>query len=276
MQPKPIRSFSRGLAVLEALNRHGDGTALTIARETGFPRATVYRLLQTLLDAGYVQRGLADDRFHLRISVRQLSGGFKDAQWIGSIATPLLMNLTQAISWPCDVSTLEELTMIVRDTTHPIAPLSIDYNVSGRRLPLLSSSSGLAYLAFAPDAERRLLLDLLARSEAPHDALARDSGKVTRLIAVTRRRGYGLRQAGIIWPHTGSIALPIRHAGRLLGCITAIWMARVIGFKEGVQRCLEPMRVTQRLIEQQLEASSAVTATAECSSSPAAPRSGSH
>ena len=73
--PKPIRSFARGLAVLSALNRHGGATALILARETGVPRATVYRLLQTLFDDGYIGRGTADDRFHLRLKVRGLAGG---------------------------------------------------------------------------------------------------------------------------------------------------------------------------------------------------------
>ncbi len=253
MQPKPIRSFARGLALLEALNRHGSATALTLARDSGIPRATVYRLLQTLLEAGYVSRGLADDRFHLNLSVRQLSGGFKDAHWITAIATPLLLELTGRISWPCDVATLEGLSMVVRDTTHHVSPLSIDYNVAGRHLPMLASSSGLAYLAFAPAPERALLLDMLARSPAPHDAPAREAQYVARLIAATRRRGYGTRQGGAIWPHTASIALPIRHDRRVLGCITAIWMDRVIEFKDAVQRCLEPMQDTQQRIERKLQ-----------------------
>jgi IclR helix-turn-helix domain len=131
MQPKPIRSFVRGLAVLAALNRHGSASALTLARETGVPRATVYRLLQTLLEEGYVGRGTADERFHLRLKVRGLSGGFEDEQWIAAIAGPALVDLTRRISWPCDVTTLQGLKMVIRDTTHPIAPLSIDRNMVG-------------------------------------------------------------------------------------------------------------------------------------------------
>ncbi len=52
--------------MLAALNRRGSATALTLSRERGVPRATVYRLLQTLLDEGYVGRGTADDRGHVR------------------------------------------------------------------------------------------------------------------------------------------------------------------------------------------------------------------
>ena len=252
MYPKPIRSFSRGLAVLAALNRHGSATALTLARETGVPRATVYRLLQTMLDDGYVGRGTADDRFHLRLKTRGLSEGFEDEQWISAIAGPALVELTRRTSWPCDVTTLENLKMVVHDTTHRIAPLSIDRNMVGQELPILGSSSGLAYIAFAPRPERETLLALLARSSDPHDALARDPAQASRLIAATRLRGYGLRQGGQIWPHTGSLAVPVRAGRRLLGCINTIWMARVISAKDGVSRCLEPLRETRDQIERQL------------------------
>ena len=252
MQPKPIRSFTRGLAVLSALNRHGSATALTLARETGVPRATVYRLLQALCDDGYVGRGTADDRFHLRLKVRGLSEGFEDEQWITAIAGPALLELTRRTAWPCDVSTLAGLKMVIHETTHRIAPLSIDRNMVGQELPILGSASGLAYISFAPRKERDTLLALLARSSDPTDALARDPAQVSRLIAATRRRGYGLRQGGEIWPHTGSLALPVRVRSRLLGCINTIWMARVISAKEGVSRCLEPLRETRQLIEQKL------------------------
>jgi IclR family mhp operon transcriptional activator len=252
MKPKPIRSFARGLAVLTALNRHGTASALVLARETGLPRPTVYRLLQTLLDDGYVGRGTADDRYHLRLKVRALSGGFEDEQWVSAVAGPALVELTQRVSWPCDVATLDGLKMVIRDTTHPIAPLSIDRNMVGQELPLLASSAGMAYMAFIPAAERAALLGLLTQSDDPHDALARDPAKAARLIALTRRRGYALRQGGNIWPHTGAVALPIRVGRRVIGCINIIWMARVLGYREGVSRCLEPLREAQAFIESRL------------------------
>ncbi len=255
MRPKPIRAFARGLAVIEALNHQGSATALQLARDSGIPRPTVYRLLETLIDAGYVGRGLEDDRFHLRMKARTLAAGFRDEHWIAAVAAPLLMDLTDRISWPCDVCTLDGLQMVVRDTTHFRAPLSIDRNVVGRQMPMLGSSSGLAYLAAISAAERGLLIDLLAQSDAPADAVARNPVQVARIISATQRRGYGLRQGGVIWPHTGSIALAIRQDKRVLGCITAIWMARVVGYEEGIRRCLQPLQATQALIEQRLQKS---------------------
>jgi IclR family mhp operon transcriptional activator len=254
MLAKPIRSFARGLAVLEALNRSGSATALELARASGVPRPTVYRLLRTLEDDGYVARHVGDERFHLLLNVRKLSGGFRDEQWLSEIAVPHLVALTERIGWPCDVSTLDGLAMVIRDTTHGRTPQSIDRNMVGRTLPLLGTATGLAYVAFAPAAERALLLELLARSEAAADAPAHRPAEVHRLIEATQKRGFGARHGGLLWPHTGAIALPVRHAGRVLGCISAIWMSRFIPLEDGVGRCLEPLRATRTLIEQDLEA----------------------
>ncbi len=252
MQAKPIRSFARGLALLEALNRLGSATALVLAREAKIPRATAYRLLRTLEDAGYVGRRGADDSFILLMAVRRLADGFEDAQWIVETAGPALQDLTTRIAWPCDISTLAGLKMLIRDTTHRTAPLSIDRNMVGRALPILATASGLAYMSAAPVQERRTLLDLLARSGDPHDSMARNPADVARLLTAARRRGYGLRQGGPIWPHTGAVALPIRVGSRVLGCISTIWMARVVDAREGVRTCLPHLRQTRDLIERRL------------------------
>ncbi len=252
MQAKPVRSFARGLAVLEALNTHGSATVVELAHHTGIARGTVYRLLQTLQDAGYVERGAGDDRFRLRLRVRRLAGGFEDEQWIVEVARPALLSLTGRISWPCDILTFQGLGMVIRDTTHPVAPFSIDRNMAGREIPMLGSAAGLTYLAFAPVQEQSQILELLAQPDGRGQAAGPDAGSVHQAIAATRRRGYGLRQGGQVWPHTGAIALPIRHGGRVLGCISVIWMARVVGGQEGIRRCLEPLRETQQLIERGL------------------------
>jgi IclR family mhp operon transcriptional activator len=153
--------------------------------------------------------------------------------------------------------------MVIRDTTHGQTPQSIDRNMVGRNLPLLGSATGLAYMAFAPAAERALLLELLARSRDPADAVAQRPAEVKRLITATQKCGYGARQSGVIWPHTGAIALPVRYAGRVLGCISAIWMARFIPLEDGVARCLEPLRETCALIERDLVAEAAGIGLAE-------------
>jgi IclR family mhp operon transcriptional activator len=252
-----VRAFSRGLAVLAALNRLGSATALELSRSTGVPRITTYRLLRTLVAEGYVARSKSDDSFRLRLKVRRLSEGFEDEAWIANVAAPVLFALTKRVLWPCDVATPEGLRMVIRETTHRVAPLSIDRNMIGTAIPMLRSATGQAYLAFAPEVEREALLRLLAASDDPADALARDPPRVARLLGTARRRGYGARQGGPDWPHTGSVAVPVRHDGRVLGCLTAIWMARVTTLEEGVERCLPPLREAAAEVEGRLSAGDA-------------------
>ena len=255
MQPKPIRAFTRGLTVLEALNREGSATALVLARQTAIPRGTVYRLLQTLQDAGYVERGIGDERFRLTLRVRGLAHGFEDEHWIAGAARPALVTLTQRLSWPCDILTFRNLRMVIRDTTHPVAPFSIDQNMAGREIPVLLSAAGLAYLAAAPPGEQAQIVGLLSRESETERGRALDTVAIRRLIATTQRQGYGVRQGGRVWPHTGAIALPVRHGPRVLGCVSVIWMSRVVSAQEGVRLCLEPLRETQRSIEAALSSS---------------------
>ncbi len=254
MRPKPIRALARGLAVLQALNRRGTATVLDLARDTGLPRPTVHRVMETLEVEGYVARGTSDDRYRPRLAVRGLSEGFKDEEWVAAVAAPALAALTGRILWPCDVATPDGTRMVIRDTTHRIAPLSIDRGMVGRRLPMLASSVGLAYLAHCGEAERTALLRLLAVSDDPADAPARDPAAVARLLGPVRRRGHAVRQGGALWPHTGSLGVPIRHAGRVIGCVNVIWMARVVSAAEGVRRLLGPLAEAAREIEARLAA----------------------
>lgn len=247
---KPIRAFARGLDLLAALNRHGGASALTLARETGIPRATVYRLVETLEREGYVARSPSDERWVLRLKVRSLSDGFEDEEWISAVAAPALYRLTERIGWPCDLCTLEGAAMVIRETTHRVARFSIDRGMIGRALPVLQSSVGQAWLAFSKREARETLLGVLAASDRPEDAAARQPGPLARQLALARRRGYALRPGGAPpWPHTGSIALPVRRLGAVLGCVNAVWMARAVSTEDGVRLCLEPLRGVVREIE---------------------------
>lgn len=80
---KNVRGLSRGLALLNVLNRvDGGATVARLAELTKLHRTTVQRLLETLHAEGYVRRSKSDDRYCLNLRVRELSEGYRDEQWI--------------------------------------------------------------------------------------------------------------------------------------------------------------------------------------------------
>jgi IclR family mhp operon transcriptional activator len=97
----------------------------------------------------------------------------------------------------------------------------------------LLSGVGRAYLAFCPAKERQRVINLLQSSSRPEDRLAREPERFNAILAETRARGYGTRDAIHIGGHYGepphadgllAIAVPLRDGSRVIGAINMLWL----------------------------------------------------
>ena len=145
---RPIRALVRGLDALTALNSRNGATVSEVAQEVRLPRTTVYRILETLCDAGFAFRDAADERYRVDMRVLGLSDGFADETWVSAIAKPCIEELCREISWPISLATLLGTELMLRATTDNMTPLAAPRYSAGRRVPLLNSAAGHAYLAF--------------------------------------------------------------------------------------------------------------------------------
>ena len=128
-----MRALERGLHLLEALGRLRSASVVELARATGLPRPTIYRLLETLQEAGLVARNEAE-LYRLTQRVRALSDGYDEEEWISGVARPVLEALGQEIAWPVSLFTFDAGRMLVRETTHHRSALSVDHGMVGQRL----------------------------------------------------------------------------------------------------------------------------------------------
>lgn len=255
-----VRALLRGLDVLRALNRQNGGTVLDLVGATGLPRATIYRLLETLASGGYVAKDPADNRYRLTLQVRALADGFTDEAWVTQIATPLIEALYLDIVWPTAVATVAGTEMVVRYSTDLKSPLAMERSPVGFRVPILTTAVGLAYLAHCGEAERRTILDALGRV-GPPDGPARNGAAVERLLAETRARGYGTRFRGVN-PQTSSIAVPVLRGGRAIASINITWIDSALTLDDVIDRYLPALRRTARAIEDRLAAMAATAGRA--------------
>ncbi len=249
---KTVRGLTRGLQILNALNRvDGGASPAKLAELTGLHRTTVRRLLETLQDEGYVRRSESDDSFRLTMKVRELSEGFRDEQWISALAAPLLAELLQEVVWPTDLCTLDVDAMVVRETTHRFSRLSFHRSMVGRRLPMLLTATGLAYLAFCPDAERERIVELLASRDDEQGRLARDRSGLDNLLRRTRHRGYGENYGS--WnseERIAAIAVPICGEQRVYGCINLVYVAKAMTIEQAAKRYLPALQRFAATVEQ--------------------------
>jgi IclR family mhp operon transcriptional activator len=240
---RPIRALIRGLDALTVLNIHDGATVSEVAQEIRLPRTTVYRILETLCDGGFVFRDAADDRYRLTLVVRGLSDGFDDEAWVTQGAIPLLADLGRELVWPLSVSTLSGTLMTVRATTDHETPLAIERYSAGHRVPLMTTAAGRAYLAHCPTEERDALVDALARSNKEENALARaHRPDLERMLGEIASQGYATTTRTRHLVDEVSLSVPVRAGGTVLAALTVRFLASSLPLPTGIERFLPRLR----------------------------------
>ncbi len=269
-----VQGLVRGLAVLEALNLHAHSAASVteISQSTRLHRTTVKRLLESLRHLGYVSYGSASDSYALTYNIRRLSENVRDDLWISQIASPILRRLTEKILWPSDLMTLDEDELVVRDSTHPLTPFSFTRGVFGRRLSMLRTSAGRAYLAFCPNKEREVLLQLLRKRSASTDE-PMDERDIDRVLRQVRERGFAVNEGGpgAGGDRFGAVAVPIRVGDRVIACLNIVFLKRAVSFKEVIERHLPALRAATNEIERKVARRQLGTRTPKQSLNPRLP-----
>ena len=247
-----VRSLLRGLEVLRYINEFRDTRPSTIGRHLGIPRPTVCRLLNTLEANGYIIRCGSSGKPLISERTAALAKTYKSRTRLVQVGERALMDAHNDILWPVDLSRRLGTEMIIFETTHGVSPYSLDTNMLGKRLPLLSSSSGQCYLAHCDEAEREEILQnmLLGLEDDRRKALEAQFSYVTS--SDIREKGYALRAAGQFMPRTSSFSIPFRRGEKLLGCITMIWPRRAMSGAEAVGKHLPRLQAVATRLNREI------------------------
>jgi len=248
---KQIRALKRGLDVLVELNAVPGASIATLSVRTGIHRTTLYRLLETLEELGYLRRSPTNDSYRLTSQVRRLSDGYDVGERIAEAASDCLNQLLREINWPSSVATPRLDAMVIRETTHGRTELFVHDVRVGTRSPILTTAMGRAYLAHCGNDERQEIVARVAASESPEAPLARDGGYVKRIVETTREAGFGLSY-GDARPALGSVALPIRADGRVVGGVNVVFFTGVVGRQWAVRNFVPALTRTATTIERTL------------------------
>jgi IclR family transcriptional regulator, mhp operon transcriptional activator len=237
-----VRAFKRGLDVLQEVNRSGGIRAGEVAQRLQLARPTVYRLLETLEELGYIARSSSDERFRVTRRASNLGDGYDPSVIVCHAAAPFIAELSKRLIWPIDLSTYENAAMVIQETTHARSPLSIDRAMIGRRLPMLRTSAGRAYLASCPASERDVIVKHLRRIDDPNDGPYLEPARFRRMMEEAALRGFAIRSDGEFNSKTSSIAAPIVHDDMVLGCISIIWINGALKIEEAIDQFARPLK----------------------------------
>jgi IclR family mhp operon transcriptional activator len=239
----PIRSVSRSIAVLQAINRGEWLTVMEISKAVDLPYPTTFRIIQTLMHEGLVVCEEGCKRYRVTALVQSLAQGYADQGSIIDAVRPGMVEFTRKHSWPVTLTTHVGRSMVVRDSTHSMSSLTFWNYAPGFCLPLLESASGQAFLAHVASDRRMALLDGLEAYDRRTPLL--DMFKSEKLVQNIRDNGYATWERN---PHaqvpgkTSSIAVPLFDCGEVVGAMALVFFASAIPMVEAVRRYADELK----------------------------------
>mgnify|MGYP005858260427 CR=1 FL=1 len=252
----PIRSISRGLAVLAAVNRDGPISMMGISRAAEVPYPTACRIIQTLLHEGLVEKEPARKRYRVTSLVHTLSTGYQEEDQLVSAARSQIEDLCHAVGWPISIATRVGTRMMVRDSTHKMTSLTFSHYYPGYTLPIAECATGKVHLAFCDKEERAAILEGLKAIETDSSQMGLVLMGDDFMLNKIRREGYALQIRNVYNADPGktsSIAVPLLGPGdRFIGSLALIFFASAMKGDEAVEKYLEPMQKTVKAIRDSL------------------------
>jgi IclR family transcriptional regulator, mhp operon transcriptional activator len=253
----PIRAISRGISVIQAINRGHSLTMMEIAKTSKVPYPTACRIVQTLLLEGMIEREPARKRYRATALVQSLASGFQDDEQIVAVARPHIVALCEKLLWPISLTTRVGPHMMVRDSTHTMTSLTLANYYPGYTLPLMECSTGQAYMAHCSEHECETLLDGLRQIEGSAERMAELLLANDSLLKQIRAQGYATfaRNRYTDTPgKTSSIAVPIFKGDQVTGAIALIFFAVAMSMEKAIAQFVEPLQATAAAISAELEA----------------------
>lgn len=204
-----LNTLLRGLRVLEAFSEINEPQSpADLSKATGLPRATVGRILNTLLSAGYVT--FENKRYELTPKILLLSQAYLSSSNLPSLVQPTLEHLTELSGESSSLTVLSktEIIYIARSARKSIS-FTKDSVLIGSTLPAYCTSTGRVLLASKP---RSTQLKILNESQLiPHtEFTVTDTTKLLGILDKVKEDGYAVVdqevELGIC-----SIAIPITN-----------------------------------------------------------------
>lgn len=213
-----VPALERGLRLLQEFGRDSRTLgAPELARRLELPRATVFRMLNTLEGMGFLERVDGGSEYRLGMAVLRLGFEYLSSLELTELGQPLIARLCDDISYPCNIVVRDNRSIIYVAKVTPQSPLASSVRV-GTRLPAHGTVLGRVLMGDLSLAELRALYP-----EEHLEAFTANTPKTVvdlfHLVEADRDRGYVLGE-GFYEASISTIAAPVRdHSGRIVAAL---------------------------------------------------------
>ena len=155
--PYMVPALERGLRIIELLADNPGGLSMSEMSCLKLPQASLYRLLVTLSELGYVLRD-SSDRYRLNRKLLTLGYKAMDQNGLTEIAASPMRRLCRRINETVVLGVISGNEGVAIDTVRSEQPVCVSVKI-GHHFPLHTAAPAKAVMAFLPEEELSALLD---------------------------------------------------------------------------------------------------------------------
>jgi DNA-binding IclR family transcriptional regulator len=211
-------SLDKALNVLEMIAQAGDARLSPLAAATGYPPATIHRILGALVRRGYVRQDPATKAYMLSLKCLDIFSRVKDNLGIISAAKPVLHQLAENTGETANLVCFEDMEAVYIDQISNTKSLLRMFTRVGARVPLHSSGVGKAFLASRPKEEVLDYFRSVKKVRYTKSSLVKENAFL-RDLEETRARGYAIDREEFE-DGVGCIAAVITQNGIVAGAMS--------------------------------------------------------
>lgn len=203
-------SLDKALKLLDYFDQGKSALGLSeISKLSGIPKATVYRMLTTFENNGYLDKiihGEDKDKYKLGLKFLKMGKLVSEGLEIRQVALPFMEELRDKFQ--------EDVQLIIPDRDEAVyieklesnRPVRV-YTKVGRRAPLYGGACPRAILTFMEDSEINRIINSITLKKVT-DATVIDKDVLLKMIDEDRKRGYTISY-GELQPGTIAVGAPI-------------------------------------------------------------------
>lgn len=205
--PMGTSALGKGLYVLDLLGQVDRPQRFTqLIKLTGFPKGTLHRILEALMEFRLIRFNPADQTYRLGPRLFELAHKVWDEFDLRGAATPELDRLADLTHETVSLCEIEDGAILYIDRRLSSDAFGFRIEV-GRRAPLHCTAGGKALLGFlTPHRQRELIAELRASNDP--DKVPGNETEFLADLGLTRARGYALSIEEHV-PGVVSVAAPV-------------------------------------------------------------------
>ncbi len=189
-----VPNLERALSIIELLKDHPNGLSLTeLQTRLGYPKSSIFRITQTLVDRGYLVKSEQPSLFSLSKKFLHIGLSTLSESSLIEKCLPMMRSLREELKETVLLGALVEGEGVLLEQVLGSHPFTFMLKV-GQRFHIHPSAPGKAILAFLPDSECKTILNTVSY-EKFNDRTITNSKEFKKELEKVRECGYGIDYA---------------------------------------------------------------------------------